>query len=175
VGLLKDAGAGPVALDTAVFIFYIEEHPTHLPVVARLFEAVAEGRLRATASALALMEVLAVPYEQGDLARAERYETLLTRSRGLRLVGVSASVLRLAAHLRATTRARTPDAIHLASALAARCTSFVTHDRALPRIPGLRILQLRDHASPPTSLHEPRPGSGARPPPPRRRRSSGRT
>jgi hypothetical protein len=37
VGLVKELGAGPVALDTAPFIYLIEERPQYLPIVrARL-------------------------------------------------------------------------------------------------------------------------------------------
>lgn len=63
--------------------------------------------------------------------------------------------MRVAAHLRAASRLRTPDAIHLAAALTASCTSFVTQDRRFPSIPGLRIVQLGDYAGPP-GVHEPR-------------------
>ena len=53
--------------------------------------------------------------------------------------------LRAAAQLRAAYRVRTPDALQLAAALSYRCASFVTNDRDLPEMPGLRIVQLRDH------------------------------
>lgn len=32
MGLIEDVGGGPVALDTAPFIYFIEEHPRYLPV-----------------------------------------------------------------------------------------------------------------------------------------------
>ena len=77
---------------------------------------------------------------------AERYEALLTRSRGVRLIDIDTGQLRGAAQLRALHGIRTPDALQLAAALAARCPVFVTNDRRLPAIPGLRVLQLRDYA-----------------------------
>jgi hypothetical protein len=39
---------------------------------------------------------------------------------------------------------RTPDAIQLATALARHCRAFLTNDRQLPALPGLRVLQLPD-------------------------------
>jgi predicted nucleic acid-binding protein len=52
------------------------------------------------------------------------------------------SVLRAAAQLRARFQVRTPDALQLASALATGCSAFVTNDRRLPDLPGLRVIAL---------------------------------
>jgi len=142
VALRSPFGAGPVALDTAIFIYFIEEDPRHLRAALRLFEAIAAGRLHAVTSALTLLETLVVPYRSGDLALADRYEVLLTRSRNLRLVELDRPLLRLAAQLRAQSRVKTPDAIQLAAGLATRCTTFVTGDRRLPAVPGLRVMHL---------------------------------
>jgi len=147
VGLLSELGAGPVALDTAALIYLIEEHATFLPVVEPLFAAIDEGRLSAVTSALTLLEVLVVPLRHGDVALARRYEALLARGRGLTLVDVSRAVLRDAAELRAVTGMRTPDAIQVATALQTGCSSLVTNDRALPELPGLRVLQIADFLS----------------------------
>ncbi len=144
MALLDEVGAGPIAIDTAPFIYLIEEHETYLPVVEPVFSAIDDGRIAAVSSALTLLEVLVVPLRAADMALARRYEELLGHSRGLELVEVSRAVLRDAAALRAATGMRTPDAIQIATALQRGCTSFVTNDRALPALPGLGILQLSD-------------------------------
>lgn len=146
MGLREDLGPGSVALDTAPFVYFIEEHPEFVPLVAPVFEDVAAGRREVATSGLTLLEVLAVPYRAGNLALAERYEALLTRSRGVRLVEIDRGELRMAAQLRAVhPSVRTPDALQLAAALSAGCSAFVTNDRDLPALPGLRILKLRDY------------------------------
>lgn len=89
MGLTEDLGAGPVALDTAPVIYFIEEHPRYLPVVRPVFEAMDAGDLQGVTSALTLLEVLVVPYRANDTALGSRYETILTRSRGLRLIDLS--------------------------------------------------------------------------------------
>ncbi|HUF36872.1 MAG TPA: PIN domain-containing protein [Gemmatimonadales bacterium] len=148
MGLIEDIGAGPVALDTAIFIYLIEEHPRFLPLVEPVFAAVDAGRWPGVTSGLTLLEVLVVPYRAGDLALAEQYETLLTRSRGIRMVEVDAALLRSGAQLRALTRMRAPDALQVAAALRTRSTAYLTNDRRLPAAPGLRVLQLRDYLRP---------------------------
>jgi predicted nucleic acid-binding protein len=143
---LTDAlGPGRLALDTAVFIYFIEEHSTYLPLIAPLFAEVDAGAREIVTSALTLLEVLVVPYRAGDVPLAARYETVLTRSRGLRLVEFDRSQLRTAAQLRALHGVRTPDALQLAAALSQRCTAFVTNDRRLPALSGLRVVQLDEH------------------------------
>jgi predicted nucleic acid-binding protein len=145
VGLAATLGSGRVALDTAIFIYFIEEHPDFLPVIAPIFEETARGARELVTSALTLLEVLGVPYRAHDAALAGRYETLLTNSRGLQLVDIDRNQLRAAAQLRAAYRIRTPDSLQIVAALSQRCSAFVTNDRALPELPGLKVVQLRDH------------------------------
>jgi predicted nucleic acid-binding protein len=145
VGLIADVGAGAVGVDTAIFIYFIEEEPRFLPHILPLFAEADKGKRTLVTSALTLLEVLVVPYRAGNAQLAERYELLLTRSRGIRLTELSRDQLRAAAQLRAATGARTPDALHLVSALTAGCKTFLTNDRPLPRVPGLRVIQLSSY------------------------------
>lgn len=144
MGLIQALGSGRVALDTTPFIYYIEEHPKYLGVLQPLFLEAAAGARELVTSALTLLEVLVVPFRAGDAALAERYELLLTRSRGLRLVDIDTDQLRAAAQLRARYSLRTPDALQLTAALAQRCSAFVTNDRRIPALAGLDVIQLDD-------------------------------
>lgn len=146
MGLIDDLGGGPIALDTAPFIYLIEEHPRFLGVVKPVFEAIARGAMQAVASELTLLEVLVVPYRAGNVALATRYEDLLSRSRGLTLVGLDRDLLREAARLRATRGLKTPDAIQAATALRAGCTALLTNDRDLGALEGVRVVQVREYA-----------------------------
>jgi len=145
VGLISDLGPGPVAVDTAIFIYLIEEEPRFLPHILPLFADVDRGQREVVTSALTLLEVLVVPYRAGNRQLAERYEHLLTRSRGIRMVELTRDQLRAAAQLRATTGAKTPDALQIVAALGAGCQTFVTNDRRLPQVPGLRVVQVSSY------------------------------
>ena len=83
MGWMNDLGRGPVGVDTAIFIYFIEEHPTFLPLVEPLFREADGGRRELVTSALTLLEVLVVPYRSGDHLLAVRYEAIPTRSRGI--------------------------------------------------------------------------------------------
>lgn len=142
---MADLGRGPTGLDTAIFIYFIEENPRFLPLLEPIFQEVDKGRREMVTSALTLLEVLVVPYRSGDHLLAERYEALLTRSRGVRVADISRDHLRTAAQLRAATGVKTPDALQLVAALRAGCAAFLTNDRELPALRGLRILQLASY------------------------------
>ena len=142
MGLMADLGPGSVALDTAVFIYFIEEDPRFLPLIDPLFREADDGTRELVTSALTLLEVLVVPFRVSNRAVADRYEALLTRSRGIRLVALTQGQLRAAAQLRATTSVKTPDALQLVAAIGAGCQTFLTNDRRLPLVPGLKIRQL---------------------------------
>jgi len=146
VGLSADIGSGRTAIDTSLFIYFIEEDPRFLPLVEPLFQQADAGTRELVTSALTLLEVLVVPYRADDRLLADRYEQLLTRSRGIRVIDLSRDQLRDAAQLRAATGVKTPDALQLAAGIGSGCSAFVTNDRRIPRIPGLRILQLADYA-----------------------------
>ena len=142
---MADLGRGPTGVDTAIFIYFIEENPRFLPLLEPIFREVDKGRREIVTSALTLLEVLVVPYRSGDHLLAERYEALLTRSRGVRVAEISRDHLRTVAQLRAATGVKTPDALQLVAALRAGCAAFLTNDRELPALRGLRILQLASY------------------------------
>lgn len=145
MALIDDIGNGPVGIDTAIFIYFIEEDARYISAVAPLFEAADAGRIEMVTSSLTLLEVLIVPYRAGNLALAERYEAALTRARGIRLIDLSREHMRRAAQIRASAAVATPGALQLAAALAAGCSSFITNDRRLPAGPDLKVLQLSSY------------------------------
>lgn len=146
--LIERVGAGPIALDSAVFIYFIEDDERRAPLIDPLLQRIDQGQLDAVTSAVTLLECLVVPYRDGNLALAERYEALLTRSRGLALIDFDRPLLRAAAQLRAALGLKTPDALQLAAALRVGAKVFLTNDRRLPPVSGLAILQLDDFLPP---------------------------
>lgn len=145
MALIDDVGSGPVGVDTALFIYFIEEDQRYISMISPLFAAADAGTIEIVTSTLTLLEVLVVPYRVGNLELAKRYEAVLTRSRGVRMLDLTRDHLRLAARLRAVVGIQTPDALQLAASLATKCTTFVTNDRQLPAVPGLGIVQLSSY------------------------------
>ncbi len=110
-----------------------------------LFAQADRGR-RLVTSALTLHEVLVIPIRLGNASMAGLYETVLTEARGVDLIDITRDQLRQAARLRAVATVKTPDALQLVAAMSAGCRFFITNDRRLPPVPGLRLVQLADYA-----------------------------
>lgn len=150
MGLLSEIGegTGPIGLDSAIFIYFIERNPLYLSVVRPIFKAIDEGRFRGVTCSLTLMETLVAPLRAGNAIVAHQYERFLTHSSGLTMVPIDQGLLRAAAHVRAAARLKTPDALQVAAVLSMGCTVFLTNDHRIPEISGLRILQVEDYSEP---------------------------
>lgn len=126
-----------VLVDTAPWIYLLEDHPEFAPRFAGLFEAAEQGRLRLALTPITVAEVLTGPFKAGQTALAKRYETALGQ---FQLVALSAAVASLAAQLRVQYRLKLPDALQLASALDIGAAALVTHDRDFAGVQGLPVV-----------------------------------
>src|SRR5512141_3516948 len=104
-----------VALDTAVWIAFIEQKSAFLADVNPLFESLRSGRIRVVTSAVGLIEILTGALLRGDEVLARRAEEVLTGLEGSSIVPVTLEIARLAVRLRAGYGLRTHDASHLAT------------------------------------------------------------
>ena len=144
MALISSFEPGPVALDTAPLIYYIEEDPKFLPAITALFEASSAGRFHLVTSSISLLEVLVLPLRKGHPELAQRYQEILVGNEQCSLIPVDSLVAQRAAALRAKYNLRTPDAIQVATAWVAQATAFVTTDRALTKIREVPIVALEN-------------------------------
>ena len=126
-----------VLVDTAPWIYLLEDHAEFAPRFLGLFEAAERGQIQLALSTVTLAEVLTGPFKAGQTALAKRYETALGAYQVVPLSGVVAS---LAAQLRVQYRLKLPDAVQLASALEIGAAALVTHDRDFSAVQGLPVL-----------------------------------
>ena len=141
-------GIQKVYIDSMAFVYFIEESPAYIAAVDRLFARIDDGQLQACTSYLTLLEVLVKPIRTGNAALVSQYREILTRGRNLELVPVGQQVAEKAAEIRAqphAERIRTPDSIHVATAVCQNADMFVTNDLRLRRHAGIvDILALDD-------------------------------
>jgi predicted nucleic acid-binding protein len=126
-----------VLVDTAPWIYLLEDHTEFAPRFLGLFEAAERGQIQLALSTVTLAEVLTGPFKAGQTALAKRYETALCAYQS---VPLSASVASLSAQLRVQYRLKLPDAVQLASALQIGASALVTHDRDFSAVQGLPVL-----------------------------------
>jgi predicted nucleic acid-binding protein len=131
-----------IGIETAPFIYFVERHPAYIDRVRAIFRQVNSGTPQAVTSVITLTEVLVMPIRTGHVQYQQEYRDMLLNTVNITTQPVSALIAERAAQLRAQYNLRTPDALHLATALAAGCDAFLTNDLALKRVTEVRVLAL---------------------------------
>lgn len=138
--------SGIVYVDANSAIYSVEKIEPYNSLLLSMWQGAQAGDFRVVSSELLLLETLVKPLRTADAVLEASFRALLLSSHELRLMPITISILDSAAHVRAATGLKTPDAIHAATALAIGCDLFVTNDRDLTRVPGLAIALLDDIA-----------------------------
>jgi predicted nucleic acid-binding protein len=131
-------------IDSRVFVYHFEAHQELGPAAGRLLEAAEGGRCRLVCSVLAQLEVLVVPKRNQRQDLCARYREVFESFPNLSVLNVDREIAEIASDLRAAYSLRTPDAIHLATALRAGASAFVSQDGRLKlsELPILRMDQV---------------------------------
>jgi predicted nucleic acid-binding protein len=147
MGALSLPASGLVYLDANSIIYTVEKHPNYGPLLQPLWQAARAKTIEVVSSELALLEALVGPYKTGNTTLERAYEQALLGTE-LRLLPITQVVLRDAAHLRAITKLKTPDALHAATARQAGCALFVTNDTGFRGVASLPVVILDDLLTP---------------------------
>ena len=91
-------------------------------------------------SEITLAECLVKPFADKNIPAIEIYISLLGEQPSLPVIPISRMILLSAARLRAETRLKLPDAIHVATAKWAGCTAFITNDRRVREGSGVPVI-----------------------------------
>ena len=130
-----------VGLDTGPLIYFIERNRSYVDTVRPFFSTLAGGQFKAVTSMITLGEVLVGPFREGRNDLVERYREILLHSSNLLVKSVQQNIAEEAARIRAAhISLRTPDAIHLATAITSGARYFLTNDKGLPDLPNLQML-----------------------------------
>lgn len=119
------------ALDTVTFIYFLEGHPRYYQPAREIFQQIERGTISAVCSTLIFTELLVPLYKSDNLEQAERLNHTLSNFPNLSIIPITDDISIKAAQIRAIHGLRTPDAIHLASAVHAKTNGFITNDKNL--------------------------------------------
>ena len=126
-----------VVVDSAPLIYFLDGHPKFSSLFDGLFEAYDKGQLRIAISTVAMAEVLAGPFRNGQDVLAKRYEKALS---AFDVIPVTQDIAVSASRLRISCKLRLMDALQAATALDIGAQALVTHDRDFSRLKGLTVL-----------------------------------
>ena len=119
-----------VYLDTNAIIYLTEGNPDFKASIEGLFVEIERAGARLVTSELTFTEVLVVPFRVGNDEVAAAYERLLDTL--IEPIPLGRQELFLAAKLRANTfKLRTPDSLHLATAMLVGADVFVSGDTGI--------------------------------------------
>lgn len=143
MGTLTISEFSRIYIDTPIVIYSVEKIPDYFPLLEPLWTRVNVGTLKMISSELTLMEALVLPLRNRNLDLIQAYERLLLAS-DIQAIPITQAVLKEAAHLRASTNLRTPDAIHAATAMIEKCSVFLTNDAGFRTISNLPVVLLNE-------------------------------
>lgn len=122
-----------IALDTSALVYLVEgTSAARERLSQRLGPVLAAPTGQVVASRLARLECRVKPLREGNSALLKQYDAIFAAEE-LVLVDVTAAVLDRATELRARHGFKTPDAIHLATAIEAGAEAFLTGDTGLAK------------------------------------------
>ena len=131
-----------LAIDSAPLIYLVEKHPNYLNRMTFILGYVTNGPISAVGSTMILTEVLAQPLRMGRTDLVKDYEDIIQNSVGFTLIPIDEQIAHRAAVLRAKYGLKTPDALHVATALETHCDAFLTNDMGLKRVSEIKVLVL---------------------------------
>jgi len=131
-----------ICIDTAVLIYWVEDHPKYAPFLQPLFSWLDRESGRAVTSTVSLLEILVKPYRESNIDLVNRFYALLVSHPGLQWIDLTLPIADRAANIRAEHNLRTPDAIQAATALHSGATGLIGNDSVFERLTDLEILTL---------------------------------
>lgn len=145
MGLISLKKGQKVALDTNIFIYSAKQSdPLHYPA-SQILTQIESLALETSISVLVFEEYLVRIYKLGLEKELSYHENLLTGGGLIKVVDFTRDIAKIAAQIRARfSSIKTPDAIHLASALEAGAKIFITTDKRLDiKLDSLKIEVLK--------------------------------
>ncbi len=150
MGLMEDLQQKITYFDTSIFVYSVENNQEFGSICQELMLGLENNQLNAITSELTLSEALVFPFRNAHLETQRKYQEIIETSGSLLVVPIVRHILIRAAELRAGQPSlKTPDAIHLATALETGCEVFLTNDTRI-KSPDLEIITLSSLISKPS-------------------------
>ena|SRR5712692_1658766 len=128
-----------IYLDACSIIYLVEAaSPFHASIVRRLLQHQSDPASQLITSRLSCLECRIRPVRDNDHKLLAAYDGLFGANRML-IVEITAEVVAIATALRARYGFKTPDAIHLASAIEEKADLFLTGDSSLARCTDIAV------------------------------------
>jgi predicted nucleic acid-binding protein len=129
-----------IGLDAVVFIYLLENKGATGKRAEKVLKAVENGKLKAVLSGIGVVEILVGPKKLGLHNLALQYKELITHFPNLIVSGINENIVDIASDLRAHYSIKTPDAIHIATAIDFGAERFFTNDKSLIKVKEISVV-----------------------------------
>ena len=133
-----------IGLDTALFIYYIEDVAPFADLLDPVFSLLENHGLSAVTSTMTIAEILTKPFADKNFSLADEIKFTLHSFSSLSVASIDAKLAEAAALIRARYAIRLPDALQLAAAVQAEATLFLTNDKRVKKVEAVEVLVLSD-------------------------------
>jgi predicted nucleic acid-binding protein len=134
-----------VGLDTAPFIYFIEDVTPYADLLEPVFDRLENHALRGVTSTVTVAEILTKPLADKNFGLVDEIKFTLKTFTALSMVTIDEKLAEAAALIRARYRFRLPDALQIAAAIQGDATLFITNDKRLKKIDAIEVLVLDDY------------------------------
>lgn len=133
-----------IGLDTAPFIYYIEDIAPYADLVDPVFTLLENHALSAVTSTVTLAEILTKPFADKEFFLADEIRFTVKSFTALSVTSIDEKLAEAAALIRARYNVRLPDALQLAAAIQGEATLFLTNDKRTKKVDAVEVLVLSD-------------------------------
>ena len=132
-----------VYFDAMIFIYLIEGYSELQDRLFEIRDSLLKTEAKVFTSELTICETLVVPFRNNDVAMVSKYREFIEDSGAFEVLPAHRATWIRASLYRAQFGLKTPDAVHVASAVEAGCELFVTNDKLIKSPKGIKVASLR--------------------------------
>ncbi len=120
-----------VFIDTAPFIYYLEQNLYYFEKAKEFFLYCYENDIEMITSTITIEEYFVYPYKSGKLELINNFQNFIS-SLGIRVINIDKRIANQAAMIRAEFKDfKSMDALQIATAIESHCDVFLTNDKQL--------------------------------------------
>ena len=123
-------------------IYHLEDTLPYSELTHIVFDFVEAGNLKGHTSVLSLLELNVKPYQINRPDRAVTHIALLKNLPNFSTHPLTSEMADMAARMRAKYQLKTPDAIHVASALGSQCDTMIGNDQNFKKVKEIHYIHL---------------------------------
>ncbi len=128
-----------IGIDTAIFAYVFNNHPMFGRKALEIIKSIENGERLGIFSGIGMVELLTGPKKAKRFNHVIAYKEKIKSYPNLILGNLNDHIIEIASDLRAKYGLRTPDAIHIATAIDAGAKEFYTNDRNLKKVKEIKV------------------------------------